>query len=43
MRVMRRESDYTGLKEQVANVNGALENFRATDGNTSARYKLHVC
>lgn len=38
---MRRESDYSGLLEQVANVNGALENFRTSNGEVSPRYKLH--
>lgn len=38
---MRRESDYEGLLEQVANVNGAMENFRDSQGNVTAKYKLH--
>ena len=38
---VRRESDYSGLQAQIANVNGAMESFRDTDGNVTAKYKLH--
>ena len=38
---MRKESDYNDLLIQVANVNGAMENFRDTKGEQTPRYKLH--
>ena len=39
---MRKESDYSGLLEQVANVNSALPNFRTASGEVTPTYKLHA-
>ena len=39
---VRRESDYDGLKEQIANFNSVLGNFQTVDGKVTPKYKLHA-
>ena len=38
---VRRESDYEGLLEQIANLNDVLENFRTAEGTATPKYKIH--